>query len=251
MKTVEISRVISNVCISPDIYDIVLECPKISSMSKAGQFVEIYPDNGVNILARPISICETGNAGIRIVFRKVGKGTEIFLKLKPEDNIRIMGPCGNGYTIKEGSSLLVGGGIGVPPLLELCKQLKGEKTVVLGYASNTFLVEDFEKTGAKVYISTDDGSAGFKGNTVELIKSLDLKAEHIYACGPGVMLKALSEFAAEKNIDTQISTEERMACGIGACVGCAILIAENGQNVYKKVCKDGPVFNSREVVWNE
>lgn len=251
MKTVEICKVLSNSKLAEDIYDMVISCPEIAQQAKPGQFIEIYPDNGVNLLARPISICEINNGTIRVVFQKVGKGTDLFSKLVVGDEIRVLGPCGNGYTLKEGTSLLVGGGIGVPPLLETCKQLKGEKIVVLGFRSGSFLAEEFEKYGARVYISTDDGSVGFKGNVVDLIKSENLSADHIYSCGPKIMLKFLSQLAMEKDIDTQVSMEERMACGIGACVGCVVKIKDGDAWTFKKVCKDGPVFDCKEVVWNE
>lgn len=251
MKTVEMCKILSNTALAEGIYDMTFACPDISAQAKPGQFVEIYPDNGANLLARPISICEIKDGAIRVVFQKIGKGTELFSKLKPGDTIRVLGPCGNGYNLKEGTALLVGGGIGVPPLLEACKQLSGEKTVVLGFRSGSFLTEEFEKYGASVYISTDDGSVGFKGNVVDLIKEKNITAEHIYSCGPKIMLKFLSQLAMEKNIDTQVSMEERMACGIGACVGCVVKIKSADGWEFKKVCKDGPVFDCKEVAWNE
>ena len=253
MKTVERAKVISNKAIAQDIYDLVLECGKLAEMAKAGQFVEVYPDNGENILPRPISICEIDkNAGtIRLVFQVVGKGTELFSKLSAGDEVRVLGTCGNGYELKKGTAVLVGGGIGVPPLLETCKQLKGDKIVVLGFRSGSFLVEEFEKCGAKVYVATDDGSVGFKGNVVQLLEAENITGDVIYSCGPKIMLKFLSLYADNKNIECQVSMEERMACGIGACVGCVVKIKDGEGWIYKKVCKDGPVFDSKEVVWNE
>lgn len=251
MKSIEMAKVISMKHITESICDLIISCPKIVAEAVPGQFVEVYPDNGVNLLARPISICEIDkNAGtIRLVFQIVGKGTELFSRLEAGDSIRILGPCGNGYKLKSGNALLVGGGIGIPPLLEACKNLEGKKTVVLGFRSGSFLAEEFEKHGAMVHISTDDGSVGFKGNVVDLIKSENLSADVIYACGPKIMLKFLSAWAEEKSIECQVSTEERMACGIGACVGCVIKIKDGDKQTHKKVCKDGPVFDSREVVW--
>lgn len=251
MKTVENCKIISNTALAEGIYDMTFQCPKISSQAKPGQFVEIYPDNGVNLLARPISICEIKEDAIRVVFQRVGKGTDLFSKLSAGDTIRVLGPCGNGYTLKDGKSLLVGGGIGVPPLLEACKQLQGEKIVVLGFRTGGFLADEFEKYGAKVYITTDDGSVGFKGNVVDLIKKENIVADHIYSCGPKIMLKFLSQLAMDKGIEAQVSMEERMACGIGACVGCVVKIKSDDGWEFKKVCKDGPVFDCKEVVWNE
>lgn len=251
MKTVEIAKVKSIDFITDIICDLKLYCPNIAKEAKAGQFVEVYPDNGVNLLSRPISICEIDkNEGtLRLVFQIVGKGTKLFSQLKPNDEIRLLGPCGNGYTLGEGKAILVGGGIGVPPLLETCKQLKGEKIVVLGFRSGSFLVDEFEKLGAKVYVATDDGSVGFKGNVVDLLKAEKITGDMIYSCGPKIMLKFLSMYAADNNISCQVSMEERMACGIGACVGCVVQIKDGDSWTYKKVCKDGPVFDSKEVCW--
>lgn len=251
MKTVEMAKVKSISFITDIICDLRLYCPEIANNAKAGQFVEVYPDNGANLLSRPISICEIDkNEGtLRLVFQIVGKGTKLFSELQPNDQVRLLGPCGNGYTLGEGKAILVGGGIGVPPLLETCKQLKGEKIVVLGFRSGSFLVEEFEKLGAKVYVATDDGSVGFKGNVVDLLKAENITGDMIYSCGPKIMLKFLSMYADEKNIPCQVSMEERMACGIGACVGCVVQIKDGDGWTYKKVCKDGPVFDSKEVCW--
>ncbi|MGN1317976.1 MAG: dihydroorotate dehydrogenase electron transfer subunit [Lachnospirales bacterium] len=251
MKSVEMAEVLSMGYMIGNICDLKIHCPKIAQEAKPGQFVEVYPDNGVNLLARPISICEIDKVvgSLRLVFQVVGKGTELFSHLTKGDRLRILGPCGNGYDIKKGKALLVGGGIGVPPLLEACKNIEGEKIVVLGFRSGCFLAEEFEKYNAKVYIATDDGSVGFKGNVVDLLKSEDLSADVIYSCGPKIMLKFLSAWAEEKKIECQVSMEERMACGIGACVGCVVKIKEGDSWTHKKVCKDGPVFNSKEVIW--
>lgn len=253
MKKIETAEVISLDFLTDGICDLKIYCPDIASEAKAGQFAELYPDNGANLLARPISICEIGENkdSLRLVFQIVGKGTELFSKLKKGDKIRVLGPCGNGYTLGEGTAVLVGGGIGVPPLLETCKQLKGEKIVVLGFRNKelAILADEFEALGAKVYVATDDGSLGFKGNTVELLKKEGIKGDMIYSCGPKIMLKFLSAYAEENNIPCQVSMEERMACGIGACVGCVIKIKNGDEWEHKKVCKDGPVFDSREVLW--
>ncbi len=254
MKHIERARVISNRYIGDNICDLVMECSGIARESRAGQFVEVYPDNGKNILARPISICEINKiqGTVRLVFQIVGKGTELFSALEPGDTVRVLGPCGNGYDLVddvEKTVLLVGGGIGIPPLLEACRELNCSKTAVLGYRSDPFLADGFADAGAKVYITTDDGSAGFKGNVVDLLKAEDIKADVIYSCGPRIMLKFLSQWAVEQGIDCYVSMEERMACGIGACVGCAIPITDGKDWTYKKVCKDGPVFDCREVVW--
>ena len=254
MKKVENAVVLKNVSIAEGIFDMTIKAPAVAENATAGQFVEIYTGNGVNILPRPISICEIDkNEGtLRLVYQVVGKGTDIFSKKVEGDVLKIVGPLGNGYDIKDAPvSIFVGGGIGVPPLLETVKQAKGEKIVILGFRSGTILKEDFEKTGAKVLIATDDGSVGFKGNVVDLMKAENITGDVIYSCGPKIMLKFLSQYAESKGIECFVSMEERMACGIGACVGCVVKIKDGDSFVHKKVCKDGPVFNSKEVLWND
>lgn len=252
MKNTENAIVLSNKKIAENIFDMTLKAPAVAENASAGQFIELYPDNGVNILPRPISICELDKqkGTLRIVYQVVGQGTELFSNKKENDVIRILGSCGNGYPIEnEKHTILVGGGIGVPPLLETAKQIKGKKTVFLGFRSGEILAEEFKKYDCDVHIATDDGSVGFKGNVVELMRSMDIKADVIFSCGPKIMLKFLSMYAEEKGIKCYVSMEERMACGIGACVGCVIKIKDGDDFVHKKVCKDGPVFNSCEVIW--
>ena len=251
MKCVEMASVVSIENITANIYDMVLECPQIASQAKAGQFVEVYTNSKEHLLARPISICEIKGNGLRLVFQVVGKGTEMFSNLKKGDSVKLLGPCGNGYNLKrDKTALVVGGGIGVPPLLEAVKQLGGG-TVVLASRNKelSILKEDFEKAGAKIFVATDDGSLGFKGNAVELLRTEGLTADVIYSCGPKIMLKFLTDYAIEKNMECQVSMEERMACGIGACVGCVVKIKNGDDWEHKKVCKDGPVFEGREVLF--
>lgn len=253
MKKIETGTVLKNTEISENIYDLKIRLPQIAPLAKRGQFIEVYPDNGINLLARPISICEIGEDFLRIVFQVAGKGTELFSALKEGDNVRVLGACGNGYPQCEGNSfILAGGGIGIPPLYQTAKELleQGKNAdVFLGYRSGSYMAEEFEKLGARVHIATDDGSAGFCGNVVQLMESLGAKADVIYSCGPKVMLKYIAKYGESRGIKTYVSMEERMACGIGACVGCVIKIKKGNGFEYKKVCKDGPVFDSREVVW--
>lgn len=259
MKKIENAVVIENKKVASNIYDMFLKSDNIAKESVCGQFIEMYVDNGVNILPRPISICEINASEgiIRIMFQVVGNGTAYFSGLKRGDIIRVLGPCGNGFNIKETDlSILVGGGIGIPPLFETAKRIKGRKIVVLGFKNkdSVILKDEFEKLKAEVLVSSDDGSIGFKGNVVELIKEKGIveKNSIIYSCGPIPMLKALSEFANETNTKCMISLEERMACGVGACVGCAVKVFDKNEKseIYKKVCTDGPVFSSKEVIFD-
>ncbi|MDD3363059.1 MAG: dihydroorotate dehydrogenase electron transfer subunit [Hespellia sp.] len=226
--------------------------------AKPGQFISMYTNDAAKLLPRPISICEIDavEERLRVVYRVTGEhtGTEEFSKLVEGDTIPIIGPLGNGFPLEkaEGKSVfLMGGGIGVPPILELAKQIRCEKTqIVVGYRDEqTFLKEQFEENG-KVYISTEDGSAGTKGNVMDAIREQGLKADIIYACGPTPMLRAIKAFAEENGITCYLSLEERMACGIGACLACVCQSKEKDHhsNVHnKRICKDGPVFLSTEV----
>lgn len=170
------------------------------------------------------------------------------------DSIRVSTALGNGYSVQEaGVSVLVGGGIGVPPLVELAKSIPGEKIAVLGFREDPILVETLEKLGVKVYMATDSGKVGFKGNVIDLIKAEGIKGDYFYACGPKVMLRALAQYCEAQNVPVQVSLEERMGCGYGVCVGCVTKIKADNEKGYelKKVCKDGPVFLGSEVKWDE
>ena len=226
--------------------------------AKPGQFISMYTIDGSKLLPRPISICEIDkeNGRLRVVYRVTGPktGTEEFSKLKAGDIIPVIGPLGNGFPYEkaEGKKVfLMGGGIGVPPILELAKQMDCEKKqIVVGYRdAQTFLKEEFEQNG-ELYISTEDGSVGTKGNVMDAIRENALEADMIYACGPTPMLRAIKQYAEENGIECYISLEERMACGIGACLACVCKSKEKDahSNVNnKRICKDGPVFLSTEV----
>ena len=222
-----------------------------------GQFISMYTNDGSKLLPRPISICEidTETSKLRVVYRVTAEktGTEQFSKMKAGDTLPIIGPLGNGFPLEAGKgkrAFLIGGGIGVPPILELAKQLDCEKQIIMGYRdADTFLKEQFEENGT-VYISTEDGSVGTKGNVMDAIRENGLEADIIYACGPTPMLRAIKQYAEEQGIECYISLEERMACGIGACLACVCQSKEKDHhsNVNnKRICKDGPVFLSTEV----
>ncbi len=237
--------------IAIDIYSIWFQTKQIAQMAKPGQFINIYSKEGSRLLPRPISICEINKkkGQVRVIYRVAGKGTEEFSHYHTGTVLDIIGPLGNGYTLKEKKAFLVGGGIGIPPLLELAKQLKCEKQIVVGFRGETFLTEELAKYG-ELSIATEDGRAGIKGTVLDAIKEKHLTADIIYACGPTPMLRAIKEYAMEHGIEAQISLEEKMACGIGACLACVcqskdIDAHSNVKN--KRVCKDGPVFDAQEV----
>ena len=231
---------------------------KAAREAKPGQFISVYTNDGSKLLPRPISICEIDkeNGRLRVVYRVTGEntGTEQFSQMKAGDTIPVIGPLGNGFPFEkaEGKKVfLMGGGIGVPPILELAKQMQCEKKqIVVGYRdAHTFLKEEFEASG-ELYISTEDGSVGTKGNVMDAIRENALEADIIYACGPTPMLRAIKNFAEEHGIECYISLEERMACGIGACLACVCKSKkkDHHSNVHnKRICKDGPVFLATEV----
>ncbi|NLK99733.1 MAG: dihydroorotate dehydrogenase electron transfer subunit [Clostridiales bacterium] len=245
-------RVLKNLMLEEGVYDLWLEADDMVADARPGQFVSLYCNDGGRLLPRPISICEIDRdkSSIRLVYRVLGKGTEEFSRLKTGDLIDCIGPLGRGFTLEGSKALLIGGGIGIPPLLELAKQLSCEKDIVLGYRDLTFLENDFKKYG-NVYISTEDGSIGTKGNVIDAIKANNLTADIIYACGPTPMLKGVKEYAEVNHIKAQLSLEERMACGIGACLACVCQSTEvdHHTNVHnKRICKEGPVFYADEIV---
>ena len=237
--------------ISYGIYSMWLKTEQIAGKAKPGQFISLYCHDGSRMLPRPISICEIDakDNALRIVYRVAGKGTEEFSGLSTGDSIEIVGPLGNGFPLKEKKAFLIGGGIGIPPMVELAKQLNCEKQMVLGYRDTLFLQEEFKGLGS-MYVATEDGSSGTEGNVLDAIKENGLDAEIIYACGPTPMLKAIKEYAIANGIECWLSLEEKMACGIGACLACVCKSKEKDShsNVNnKRVCKEGPVFRAEEV----
>ena len=248
----ELVEVISKEALAKDIFSMWIRTDAAKT-AVPGQFISMYTNDGSKLLPRPISICEIDkeNGALRVVYRVTGPstGTEEFSRMQAGDKLYIIGPLGNGFPLKEKKAFLIGGGIGIPPMLELAKQLKGEKQIIIGYRdSDTFLDKELEQNG-KVYIATEDGSIGTKGNVCDAIRENALNAEVIYACGPTPMLRAIKEYALENGIECYLSLEERMACGIGACLACVCKTKEKDEhsNVNnKRICKDGPVFLATE-----
>lgn len=237
--------------IAEDIYSMWLATERIAAHAKAGQFLSIYCNEGSRLLPRPISICEIDRPddAVRIVYRVAGKGTDEFCRMRTGMHLTVTGPLGNGFPTEKKPALIIGGGIGIPPMLELAKSLDCEKKIVLGFRSELFLLEEFSGQG-EIYLATEDGSAGIKGNVLDAIQNYRLTADVIYACGPAPMLRAVKEYAAAQKIECYISMEERMACGIGACLACVCHSAEKDlhTNVHnKRICKEGPVFRAEEV----
>lgn len=254
MKYRELAVITEQKKIAADIYSMWLQAGQIAAQAVPGQFLSIYCKDASRILPRPISICEIDKeqGRLRIVYRVAGKGTEEFSAYQRGDSLHVVGPLGNGYPLDKGyrKVLLMGGGIGIPPLVELSRQLPGEKQIVAGYRSRElFLREELEQNGT-VYIATEDGSMGTKGNVLDAVEENQLSADAIFACGPTPMLRALKEYAAKQGMDCFLSLEERMACGVGACLGCVCKSMDVDDYTYvrnKRVCKDGPVFAADEI----
>lgn len=240
--------------IGTGVFSMLVEAKAIAEQAKPGQFVNLYSKDGSRLLPRPISLCEIDKeAGtLRMVYRVAGKGTEEFSQMHAGDKIEIMGPLGNGFTMKDGKAILIGGGIGIPPMLQLAKELSKngvEVQVVLGYRDETFLDEEFAPFG-KVYYASEDGNHGVKGTVMDAIREYGITGDIIYTCGPTPMLRAIQTYALEQGIEAQLSLEEKMACGIGACLACVCKSKEKDHHTNvnnKRICKDGPVFLAGEV----
>ena len=253
MKKKHTAVVISQTMLADGIYDLRLKTD-LAAQAACGQFVAVYPKDKSTLLPRPISICEAGEDMLRLVYRVAGKVTAEFSDLKAGDTVDVLGVLGNGFPAEKAAegmtAFLMGGGIGVPPILELSKALNCDKKIIVGYRdSQTFLKEDFEKYG-DVIVATEDGSVGTKGNVMDAIAANGLKADIIFACGPMPMLRAIKQYAEKEGIPAYISLEERMACGVGACLGCVCKTKEVDHHSHvnnARICTDGPVFEAREV----
>ncbi len=278
----ECNRIVSNKRVGVKYFEIILESSKIASYSAPGQFIEVKASSGLDpLLRRPFSIHRIGirdtgyvqrkktgrqqQGFVGILYQVVGKGTEILSQKKPGEYLDIIGPLGNGFIyrnqkLETRNSILVAGGMGVAPLLFLAERFTEHKStriqehkiiVLLGARSKDGILceREFKKLGCIVKAATDDGTKGFKGRVTDLLENLLLTINYrlstVFACGPKPMLKALTQISKQYNIPAQISLESHMACGIGACLGCVI----NTTGGFKRVCKEGPVFNAEEIIW--
>lgn len=258
-KTKEIARVCSQREIAKDIFDMWIET-SLAKDARPGQFISVYTKDKSKLLPRPISICEIDKekGRLRIVYRIAGAGTREFSTYKEGEDISVLGTLGNGFPLEETAGkrvMLIGGGIGVPPMLQTAKELSDRgitPTIVLGYRDkNLFLKEDFDKYG-KVYIATDNGDVGTHGTVIDAIRANNLDTDLIFACGPMPMLRALDTYAGEHSIKAYVSLEERMACGVGACLGCIVKTKEVDHHSHvnnARICTDGPVYLSTMIDW--
>ncbi len=242
-----------------DICKMTILAPEIAKSAKPGQFLEIrVVDNIEPLLRRPISIynVDKDKDEVEFIFQIKGNGTELLSKRREGELLDIMGPLGYGTFKFDGykNIAIIGGGIGIFPLYELSKRAKNagvNSSIYIGFRNKdlVMLEDEFKKVCDELILTTDDGSYAKKGFAINFLKedAKQNKPDCIYACGPLPMLKAVQAFAKEENIPCQISLEERMACGIGVCLGCAVKYVGNDNVNYKHVCKNGPVFNATEV----
>ena len=247
----KLCKLLSARALTKDVFDFALECPELAALANPGQFAQIRLPG--HTLRRPISICGIDKVAgtLRFVFQIRGEGTAELAQFQPGSEIEILAPLGNGFPVDPVKcTLLVGGGIGVPPMLGVAAELKEKAVAVLGFRNQdaVILEKDFQAVGAKTIIATDDGSYGHHGLVTDLCT--DQEFDCVMACGPAPMLKAVRALAEERGVPCYVSLEERMACGIGACLGCAVgLLKEDGSQYFGHVCKDGPVFESHRVAW--
>ncbi|MDR7856607.1 dihydroorotate dehydrogenase electron transfer subunit [Tissierella sp.] len=233
----------SNTEISPNIYEIILEG---DFEGKPGQFYMVRGWNGLDpFLPRPISIADLENGRIKLLYEVRGKGTHIISKLKKGDKLSILGPLGNGFNIKEeGKIALITGGVGIAPMLYLAKNLFAEIDIFSGFRSNAYFLDQIRPYVKNTFIATEDGSTGHKGFVTELFDPS--KYDVVYTCGPTPMMEVVMKMCKGK-VPVYVSMENRMACGIGACLGCTVETTRG----MERVCKEGPVFKGEEVVLHD
>lgn len=273
MKQIK-AKIIENKKIAEGFYKMRVESPYLSKNSKPGQFVEVKcSDEIIPLLRRPLGVHKISKNRIEVLYEVVGRGTELLSKKKSGGFLDIIGPLGNGFMINQPTSqpanqqtILIAGGVGVAPLAALADELRQKKykvDVIIGARTKSHIMceEDFKSMGCSVHVATEDGSKGYKGLATDLlVKELNQQTSKpanqqtiIYACGPTAMLKAVAKIAEAKHIPCQVSMEERMACGIGVCLGCPVKVkgpvASSQSPEYKMVCKDGPVFDAKEIAW--
>ena len=258
MKTAQTkAKIISNKKIKENYWHLEFESAIIAKNALPGQFVNIRVGHGfVPLLRRPISIYAVKGVKVKLFYQAVGTGTQSLSQRKSGELLDLIGPLGNGFDYrqavkaKDARSILIAGGMGVAPLFFLAEKIKTSQPLVLIGAKTQkqiLCMQEFKKLGCTVKLATDDGSLGFKGKVTDLLKLVlgQTKGLGLFSCGPRPMLKRVSEISCENKIPAQLSLEEHLACGTGACLGC-VVATKSG---YKRVCKDGPVFSSKELTW--
>ncbi|MFH0702428.1 MAG: dihydroorotate dehydrogenase electron transfer subunit [bacterium] len=250
-KLLLIANVINNLKLDDNIYQITLNCREVAENALPGQFISVLCKD--KVLRRPFSIAYTDQDNFEIIYKIKGEGTNYISSLKSGDNLDIIGPLGNGFNIldKNKKALLVGGGVGVAPLIFLSKILEEKQIsyVLLAGFQKLLNIQNFPHS--KSFIVTEDESSGFAGRINDYLEDVinTHKPEKIYACGPKPVLKFVTEMAIQHDIEIEVALERDFACGIGVCMGCTIQIKKNNKLVNKRICKDGPVFDGRSIIW--
>jgi len=241
------------IALDNNIFLIKVHCPEIASLIQPGQFLNVRVSEGIfPLLRRPFSVCDVEGESLILMFNILGEGTKILAKKHIGETIDILGPLGNGFNLNGhyDTAIIVAGGLGAAPFPYLIRKI-GDKKNIKCFVGGRSSHEVIQYGMKNVQTSTDDGSLGYKGNVVDLLRenlnSIISFKPKIFACGPNAMLRALKEFVIKNNIECEASTECAMACGFGICQGCPIE-AVNQPEKYYLVCKDGPVFNVRDVV---
>lgn len=256
-------RVLENIKVAEKHYMLSLEAAEVAAVASPGQFLHLRcPECPEPLLRRPISIhrCDREKGSVKLFFRVLGRGTALLARKRAGELVDVMGPLGRGFSLPDRGEkvLLIAGGMGVAPLFSLAREVKlssdVEVTLYLGApgAEQLFCLDEIAALGIRLLTATDDGSAGFKGTVLGLLRreAHSYSPDRVYACGPPAMLKGLAEYLRQNNINGQFSLEERMACGVGACLSCACKTkTPGGEIVNSHVCTDGPVFNVQDIVW--
>lgn len=243
-------RLVKNERIADGIFDWTVENPELCALARPGQFVNIKVPS--RMLRRPISICDADENSLRLVFQVKGEGTRLMSQMKPGEEVEILAPLGHGFDIKPDKRYcFVGGGIGVPPLLFSAKQTENP-LIITGFRNKELVIlqDDFKAHSGEVILTTDDGSAGVHGFVTDVLREKLGEIDEVCACGPIPMLRAVAEVCRGK-VKCQVSLEERMGCGIGACLVCACKTKpKDGEEFMSQVCRHGPVYDAEEVFYD-
>ena len=252
MPDVHICDIVESSPLTKHAHSITVSSAEIASQSEAGQFLHVKCGDS-HILRRPLGVCEASGEYVRFVFEVKGQGTLWLSKRIRGDKLDILGPLGAGFKMPQGKIVIVGGGLGVPPMLYAAKSAKYGAVAILGFREfgRVMLTDEFMAVCDKVIVTTDDGSHGERGTVAGPLGRLLAEGGHagVLACGQLAMQRSVAEICREHGVPCQVSLEERMGCGVGACLVCACRTVKDGTEKMSMVCKDGPVFDAREVVW--
>jgi len=253
MADIFFCEIIENKELTDAVYSITVKNRNLALSSGPGQFLHIKCGEA-RLLRRPISICNVRKDTVNFVFEVKGEGTKWLSRRTNGQSLNILGPLGNGYNLPDGKLIVVGGGVGTPPMLFAAGSAKQKATAILGFrsADRIILVDEFKSVCSKVYVTTDDGSEGIHGAVTKPLEELLKSGQYqtVISCGQHLMQKAVADLCELYGVPCQVSLEERMGCGIGACLVCACAVKNNDDSIkMNRVCLDGPVFNANEVVW--